>query len=113
MALCRLGTTMSDTKFVVACQTSELDDGATKPVDLGGTPVLLCRTQDRIYAVINKCSHAEEKLECGRMRRGWIACPVHGARFDLETGEPLNPPATQPIRTFEVRIVDGMIEVAV
>jgi 3-phenylpropionate/trans-cinnamate dioxygenase ferredoxin component len=47
------------------------------------------------------------------MRGGWLSCPVHGARFDLETGEPLNPPATQPIQTFKVRIVDDTIEVAV
>ena len=104
---------MNEKKFVAACPASELDGGAVKAVVLSDTPVLLCHTQDRIYAVINKCSHADEKLECGRLRRGWIACPVHGARFDLATGEPLNLPATQPIQTFEVRIVDGVIEVAV
>jgi 3-phenylpropionate/trans-cinnamate dioxygenase ferredoxin subunit len=47
------------------------------------------------------------------MKYGWISCPVHGARFDLDTGEPLNPPATQPIQTFEVRIIGETIEVAV
>lgn len=104
---------MSDKNFLAACEMSELPEGAVKAVELGGTPVLLCHTQERIFAVINKCSHAEEKLECGRMKRGWIACPVHGARFDLATGEPINPPATQPIATFEVRIANGVIEVAV
>lgn len=104
---------MNDRNFVAACRTEELPDGAVRALELGGTPVLLCHTQDHVFAVINKCSHADEKLECGRMKRGWIACPIHGARFDLATGEPINPPATQPIQTFAVRIVNGVIEVAV
>ena len=62
------------------------------------------------FVVVNKCSHAEEKLDCGRVRAGWVACPVHGARFRLATGEAMNPPATQPIATFAVRVVDGWIE---
>lgn len=104
---------MSEKNFVAVCAASELPEGALRAVELGGTPVLLCHTQDRVLAVINKCSHADEKLECGRMKRGWIACPAHGARFDLATGRPMNPPATQPIEIFQVRIVNGVIEVAV
>jgi 3-phenylpropionate/trans-cinnamate dioxygenase ferredoxin subunit len=58
-----------------------------------------------------ECSHAEEKLECGRIRNGWISCPAHGARFSLETGEAMNHPATLPIQTFPIRIVDEWVEV--
>jgi 3-phenylpropionate/trans-cinnamate dioxygenase ferredoxin component len=59
------------------------------------------------------CSHAFETLECGRVRNGWISCPVHGARFDLETGAPMNPPATLPIEIYEVKVEDDAISVAV
>ena len=82
-------------------------------VEAGGDSILLCHTQDRIFAVINRCSHAEEPLACGRMKAGWIACPVHGARFDLETGEAMNAPAKDPIRTYPVRITGEMIEIAI
>lgn len=104
---------MNETTFHPAAKLDEVPDGTVKAVDINGTPIILCHTNDRIFAVINRCSHADEKLECGRMRKGWIACPVHGARFDLETGDPMNPPATQPITTYEVRVTDGVIEVAV
>ena len=104
---------MNETTFHPAAKLDEVPDGTVKAVDIDGTPIILCHTNDRIFAVINRCSHADEKLECGRMRKGWIACPVHGARFDLETGDPMNPPATQPITTYEVRVTDGVIEVAV
>jgi len=46
------------------------------------------------------------------VRAGWIACPVHGARFDLETGRAMNPPAKAPIKVYEVRVVDDRIEIA-
>jgi 3-phenylpropionate/trans-cinnamate dioxygenase ferredoxin subunit len=91
---------------------AELPPGTKKAVDLNGVSVLVCHTNDRLYAVSNICSHAHEKLECGRMSRGWIGCPVHGARFDLATGRAMNPPAKEPIATFPVRVVDDWIEVA-
>ena len=96
-----------------AARLEEVPNGSTRVVEIEGKSILLCHTKDSIFAVINECSHANEKLECGRMRSGWISCPVHGARFDLATGEPMNTPATRPIRTFPTRIVDDWIEVGV
>ena len=87
--------------------------GTKKAFAVGGQAILVCHTPERWYAVSNLCSHASEKLECGRMLRGWISCPVHGARFDLATGRALNAPATRPIATFEVRLVEDWIEVLV
>ncbi|MCE7797534.1 Rieske 2Fe-2S domain-containing protein [Sphingobium sufflavum] len=104
---------MSDRHYVPVANVEDVPAGKVKLVEVAGKPILLCHTKDRIFAVINKCSHADEKLECGRMKAGWIACPVHGARFNLETGAPMNPPATQPIETFAVRIVGDRIEVEV
>ena len=104
---------MSETNFVAVAKLEDVPAGSKKLVEVNGAPILLCNTAGRIFAVTNICSHAEEALDCGRMRNGWIACPVHGARFDLETGQPMNPPATLPIKTYEVRITDDMIEIAV
>lgn len=104
---------MSDRKFHPAAALDAVPDGAMVKVGLAGHEILLCHSKGRVFAVANKCSHADEELACGRMRSGWIACPAHGARFDLETGEPRNPPATEAIATFQVRIVDGMVEVEV
>ena len=104
---------MIDKSFTAVATLDEVPDGEKKVVTVNGVPVLLCNSADRIFAVRNECSHAYSTLDCGRMKYGWISCPVHGARFDLETGEPLNPPATAPIQTYEVRIVGDTIEVAV
>jgi 3-phenylpropionate/trans-cinnamate dioxygenase ferredoxin component len=104
---------MTEKSFVAAAKLDEVPAGAKKLVEVNGTSLLLCHTRDRIFAVRNLCSHAFEALADGRMKNGWIACPVHGARFDLETGAAMNPPATSPIDVFEVRIEGDTIEVAV
>ena len=104
---------MTEKSFVAAAKLDEVPAGAKKLVDVGGQSVLLCHTRDRIFAVRNLCSHAYEALADGRMKNGWISCPVHGARFDLETGAAMNPPAVMPIDTFEARVVGDTIEVAI
>ncbi|MBV1917427.1 MAG: non-heme iron oxygenase ferredoxin subunit [Sphingomonadaceae bacterium] len=104
---------MSDKRFVAVATLQEVPAGEKKCVDVDGKKILLCNSRDKIFAVENQCSHVMEPLEDGRMRGGWIACPVHGARFDLETGKALNPPALIPILTYEVRIDGQVIEIAV
>ena len=103
---------MADPVFTPVLPLAELDQGATRLVELANLAVLLCHDEGEVYAIENRCSHLEEPLACGKVKWGWIACPAHGARFDLATGEPMNPPATEAIQTYQVRVVNGMIEVA-
>lgn len=103
---------MSEKTFVAVAKVDDVPPGGKLVVEVNGIGIILANSKDRVFAVRNLCSHAHETLECGRVRSGWISCPVHGARFDLETGMPKNPPATLPIETYEVRIVGDDIEVA-
>ena len=104
---------MSDPIFIPVLPFTDIADGASKLVEVASTAILLCHDEGQIFAIENRCSHLEEPLACGKIKWGWIACPAHGARFDLATGEAMNPPATAPIRTYQARIVNGMIEVAI
>lgn len=104
---------MSEAAFVPAIAVDAVAPGNVVKVILAGREILVCNSQDRLFALENKCSHADEPLECGRIRNGWIACPAHGARFDLDSGQAMNPPAKDPIVTFPVRVADGMIEIAI
>ena len=104
---------MTTPEFQPCLPLVELGDAMTKAVTVGGRAIVLCQSGGELFAIEDKCSHADEPLACGRIRNGWIACPAHGGRFDLETGEAVGPPATEPIRTYPVRVVGGMIEVAV
>jgi 3-phenylpropionate/trans-cinnamate dioxygenase ferredoxin subunit len=99
--------------FVRVLAASDVPAGEKKAVEVNGKLVLVCNNGERLFAISALCSHAEESMERARMAKTWIACPVHGARFELATGKVLNPPAIKPIATYEIRVVDDWIEVAV
>lgn len=101
----------AESAFTRVLRVADVPPGTKQVIEVAGRSVLICHSNDRLFAVSNICSHANEKLECGRMSRGWIACPVHGARFELATGRAMNPPAVKPIATYELRVVEGWIEI--
>ena len=73
-------------------------------IKVDGKDICLVRLGDKFYALDNRCTHAESLLSPGEVEDGEIACPLHGARFDLKTGEAVTPPATLPVRTHEVSL---------
>jgi nitrite reductase/ring-hydroxylating ferredoxin subunit len=84
-----------------------------RPVTLGGREIVICHTKEGVYALDNICSHAHARMCEGRLRATRIVCPLHGASFDIRDGKVLGPPAVQALPTFQVRVVDGTVEVAV
>lgn len=100
------------TSFHAALPAADLVDGAPKGVIVNGWPVLLVRAEGKLSAVIDRCTHAASELSSGRVRRGAVMCPLHGARFDLATGKCMGG-AYKPLMVFDVREMDGTIEVAV
>ena len=104
------GVTLSNS-YVRVLPVAELSEGTKKPLVVEGKPLLLCNAAGKLYAIANRCSHNDKPLERGRIGNGWIACPTHGARFDLATGKALCLPATLPVTTYALRVVDEWIEV--
>ncbi len=97
---------------VAAC--SDLAVGLCKAFEVNGVKVVIAHLTDGYHAVENRCSHAGSPLLTGKIYRGnQIACPIHGARFDLKTGAAKSPPAFSSLKVFPVRVVDGRVEVAV
>ena len=80
----------------------ELIEGKPKQVNLDGTPVCVVKVQGAIYAVADTCSHSDASLSEGDVTDFKIECWLHGAEFDLRTGEALTPPAVQALETFTV-----------
>ena len=100
-------------EYTPFCQVAEIPPDTKKAKKINDVWVLVCHTDGRYFAVSNICSHATRPLTMGRVRHCAITCPVHGARFNLETGAALSLPATKPIATYPVRVVDDWIEVLV
>ena len=89
----------------------ELPDKGFIVRDAEGTGVVLARVKGEIYAVENRCSHAFQTFDGGRLRATRLMCPLHGACFDIRDGSALGPPASMPIRSFPVRIDGDRISV--
>lgn len=83
-------------------QCPGLADGEMTSVDVEGEAILLCRIDGRYHALRDLCTHAEQPLSEGRLRGPTVYCPLHGARFDVRTGEVLSPPATEAVKSYVV-----------
>lgn len=104
----------SDTSvWEYASSLAELDDGVPTAVDVAGTPVCLVRDGHRIHALLDVCSHQDYPLSQGEVSGGTLECCVHGACFDLMSGSPLTPPATEAVPVFPVRVREGGVFVRV
>ena len=81
---------------------------AGKPVNIekAGRTICVARVGDQVFAIDDTCSHSEASLSEGDITDFKIECWLHGAEFDLRTGEALTPPAVAPIKIYPV-IVDG------
>lgn len=99
-------------EFVRVLDEADIPLGTNKAVDAFGRSVLVCRTNEGLFAVANECTHQSSPLEGGRMRGCFLFCPAHGVRFDLRTGTPAGTLTRTPVECFAVQVRDGGIEIA-
>lgn len=85
---------------------ADVPQGRGHRIDVAGHRIALFRIDSDIYAIGDRCSHAEASLAEGEVFDGSVECPRHGSEFDLRTGEPGALPATQPVAVY-VAEVDG------
>jgi len=81
---------------------------AGKPVRIekNGESICVARVGDEVFAIGDTCSHSDASLAEGDVTDFKIECWLHGAEFDLRTGEALTPPAVAPVKSYLVT-VDG------
>ena len=97
---------MADTGFVRVADISEIPPGEMKAVKVGIQEVLLVNVDGVIHACDNWCNHQRYRLSAGDVDGEEVRCDLHGSKFNVITGEATNPPATEPMKIFEVRL-DG------
>ena len=98
---------MSD--FVHVADIDEIAENGQKLVRIRGQSVLLVKSEGQIFAVQNRCTHDNEQLVGGLVRKCSIVCPYHGARFRLSDGRPFGPPAFEALQTYPVRVEETEI----
>lgn len=79
----------------------------------GVDPVLVVNVDGNLRAMQGICSHEYFELDKGFLTRDSLTCALHLSRFDLESGEPLDPPAELPLALYPVIVEDGRILIEV
>ena len=92
---------------------SALRDGQVHTCSSGDLDIMVCRVAGTLYAIEDRCSHAETTLSDGVLTGPNIACPLHGASFDVRDGRHLGPPAYTGVRTFPVMEQQGLAQVEI
>jgi nitrite reductase/ring-hydroxylating ferredoxin subunit/uncharacterized membrane protein len=98
-------------QFIPVMREEELLPEQPTRVDVQGVPVMLVRRGDEIYAMNDVCSHQGGPLSKGHLEDGNIVCPWHGSTYKLEDGSVVHGPSPFPQPYWEVRVIDGQIEV--
>ena len=98
-------------KFIQVSDITDIEINQSQSVQVGGVDILICHTETGIYAVEDKCSHADIPLCGGQIIGNYITCPVHGAVFDLTDGTVQAPPAFEDLETFDLLIEGTTISV--
>ena len=99
-------------KFEVVAKVEDLLPGTVSTVYAGDEAIALARVDDEFYATQHACLHLEGPLGEGRLADHVLTCPWHGWQYDVRTGENEFDRAIQ-LKTYEVRVEDGQVKVAV
>ncbi len=90
------------------CSFAELPDDKAQRFDVDGHRLAVAKIGTRVYAIGDRCSHADFSLSEGDLyaTEYELECPKHGSTFDLRTGEPQCLPATGPVPVYNA-VVEG------
>ena len=94
---------MTDT-YIFAAKLDQVGVGKMFRVQLEGKLLLLANVGGTIHACDEMCTHEEVSLALGALQENCIKCSLHGSRFDLLTGKPLDEPADEDLRIYPVKI---------
>ena len=98
---------------VDVCAFDDLPPGSVKVVSNNDFAIAVFNAEGELFAVEDRCTHDDGTLAEGDFDPGRcvVACPRHGAEFDVRTGEALTLPAYLPVETFVVEVIDGRVVV--
>lgn len=100
--------------LVKVAETADIPEGKAKRVIVKRQPIAIFNCSGQFYAIEDTCSHADASLAEGEIHDGCkVACPLHGALFDIKTGAALSFPAVSPVERYKVTVEGTAIMVEV
>lgn len=100
-------------EFTRVASVKEIPDPGKRLFEVDDRMVVLFHIGGRFYCIDDVCTHDGGPLADGRLNGHEIACPRHGARFDVRNGKAVSMPATENTIVHEVRIEGGDVFVRI
>ena len=106
---------MSDIQnWIKTFSTSDIDNEDVKEFSLpNGSKIAIYNINDNFYATDLFCTHEKVSLCDGFIDGDTIECPLHQGVFKISTGEVLESPPTEGLKTYDIKIEDNFIFVDV
>ena len=96
-------------EFVKAIPVTALSDPGRELLELGDRVVVLLHVGGEFFCLDDVCTHDGGPLSDGKLDDHTIACPRHGAKFDIRCGKALTMPATEDTASHQVEVRDGWV----
>jgi 3-phenylpropionate/trans-cinnamate dioxygenase ferredoxin subunit len=93
--------------YVKVARADEIGPGEKQIVEVDGIEIVIVNLAGTFFAIEDVCTHDGGPLGEGKLDRGALTCPRHGARFDVRTGAALSMPAIEAAPTYAVKVEDG------
>jgi nitrite reductase/ring-hydroxylating ferredoxin subunit len=99
--------------WIDACSTEDVPEGGMHHCEHNGKWIVIYHVDGEFFATDNICPHAFALLSDGWLEDGLIECPLHGALFDIRTGDVKRGPAECAVKTYKVKISDNRVLCAI
>jgi nitrite reductase/ring-hydroxylating ferredoxin subunit len=99
------------TELVKICSTSEVADNSVKSFEVGSNVIAVYNLGGTFYATDNECTHGAASLADGILEDEIIECSLHFGAFNVKTGEAVQAPCFNALRTYKVVVQDGQVMV--
>jgi 3-phenylpropionate/trans-cinnamate dioxygenase ferredoxin subunit len=94
-------------ELVRICSINEVHEGTLTSVDVEGIPLMVTKIDGKFSVTSRICTHKTYDLTKGHYSDGYVTCLLHTSIFDLEDGEAQNPPATDPLDVYQVKVKEN------
>ena len=97
------------TTWVRACDAANIKNEDVIRFDYQDKTYALFRSpEDEYFCTAGYCTHEDVHLTEGLVTGHIIECPGHNGQFDYRTGEPARSPVCEALKTYPVKVENGV-----
>jgi glycine betaine catabolism B len=100
---------LASEEFVKVANTNDIQSSRMRAFQINGLEVCIANVDGKYYAINNICTHEGGPLADGRIDGYEVECPWHSSKFDVRTGQVIQPPASEPEPVYEVKVEGNSI----